>query len=68
MLPEFADVGALPATAGLGTGRLRGAVLGEVLLDVVGDGGAGTVEVQAASQFIGQEGEVERLTVREVVG
>jgi hypothetical protein len=32
---------------------LRGDVLGEVLLDVMGDGRAGTVEVQAAGQFVG---------------
>jgi hypothetical protein len=68
VLPEFADVGALPAAAGLGAGRLRGDMLGEVLLDVMGDGGAGTVEVPAASQFVGQEGEVEGLAVWEDVG
>jgi hypothetical protein len=68
VLPEFADVGALPAAAGLGAGRLRGDVLGEVLLDVMGDGRARTVEVQAASQFVGQEGVVEGLAVREDVG
>lgn len=65
VLPEFADVGALPATTGFGTGRLRGDVLREVLRDVMGDGGAGAVEVQAASQFVSQEGEVERLAVWE---
>lgn len=68
VLPEFADVGALPAAAGFGAGRLRGDVLGEVLLDVVGDRGAGAVEVQTARQFVGQEGEVEGVAVREDVG
>lgn len=68
VLPELADVGALPAAAGLGAGRLRGDVLGEVLLDVVGDSRPGAVEVQTASQFVGQEGEVEGLAVREDVG
>lgn len=68
VLPEFADVGALPAAAGLGTGRLRGEVLGEMLRDIMGDGGTGTVEIQAARQLVGQEGEVEGLTVREDVG
>jgi len=34
----------------------------------VGDGGTGTVEVQAAGQFVGQEGEVEGLAVGEDVG
>jgi hypothetical protein len=68
VLPEFADVGALPAAAGLGAGRLRGDVLGEVLLDIVNNGRAGAVEVQTASQFVGQEGEVEGLAVWEDVG
>jgi len=67
VLPEFADGGALPAAAGFGAGRLRGDMLGEVLLDVVGDGGTRALEVQAASQFVGEEGEVERLAVREDV-
>jgi len=68
VLPEFADVAALPAAARFGAGRLRGDVLGEALLDVMGDGGAGTEEVQTASQFVGQEGEVEGLAVREDAG
>jgi hypothetical protein len=68
VLPEFADVGALPAASGFGAGRLWRNVLGEVLLDVVGDGGPGAVEVQTTGQFVGQEGEVERLAVGEDVG
>ena len=38
------------------------------MLDVVGDGGPGAVEVQAAGQFVGPEGEVEGLAVGEDVG
>jgi hypothetical protein len=64
MLPEFADGRALPAAAGFGAGPLRGDALREVRPDVRGDGGAGAEEVKAAGQFIGQEGEVERLAVR----
>ena len=67
-MPEFTDGCALPAAAGFGAGRLRGDVLGEVLLDVMSDGGTGAVEVQAASQFVGQEGKVERLAVGQDVG
>ncbi|MBE0540725.1 MAG: hypothetical protein IH623_05010 [Verrucomicrobia bacterium] len=53
---------------GLGPGGCGATCLGEVLLDVVGDGGPGAVEVQTTGQFVGQEGEIERLAVGEDVG
>ena len=65
VLPEFADGPGLPAAAGFGAAFGCGNLLGEVLTDVGGDGGAGAVEVMAAGQFIGQEGEVERLAMRQ---
>ena len=64
VLPEFADGGALPPAAGFGPRPLCRHEPGEVLADISGHGGAGTVEVEAASQFVGQEGEVQRLAVR----
>lgn len=68
VLPEFAQGGALPAAAGFGAAFGRGIGLGKVLPDVSGDGGAGALEVKPAGQFIGHEGEVEGLAVREEVG
>ena len=68
MLPKFANGGTLPTAAGLGAGGLRGDELGEVLAHVGGDGGARAVEVEAASQFVGQQGEVEWLRVRQKFG
>ena len=65
VLPEFADGAGLPAAAGLGAAFGRGHLLGEMLADIGGHGGAGAVEVMAAGQFVGQEGEVERLAVRQ---
>lgn len=63
MLPEFADGAGLPAAAGFGAALGRGHLQGEVLADIGGHGGAGAVEVMPAGQFVGQEGEVERLAV-----
>ena len=67
VLPKFADGRALPAAAGFGAAFGRGQRVGEVLADVGGDGGAGAVEVETAGQFVGQEGEVERLAVGQEV-
>ena len=39
--------------------------MGKMLADVGGDGGAGAMEVVAASQFVGQQSEIKRLTVRQ---
>jgi hypothetical protein len=36
-----------------------------MLANVGSDGGAGAMEVVAAGQFIGQQGEIERLAVRQ---
>jgi hypothetical protein len=63
VLPEFADGGALPAAPGFGAGLLGGNQFGEMAADIIGDGGAGTMEAKAAGQFIRKQGEVERLTV-----
>ena len=63
VLPEFADGTGLPAAAGFGPALGRGHLLGKMLADIGGDGGAGTGEVVAAGQFAGQEGEIERLAV-----
>ena len=68
MLPEFAYGGSLPAAAGLGTRSLGSDVLGEMLADIIGHGGAGAMETEALGQFVGQQGEVERLTVRQKFG
>jgi hypothetical protein len=63
VLPEFADGGALPAAAGFGSRLLGGNQFGEMAVDIIGDGGAGTMEAKAAGQLIREQGEVERLTV-----
>jgi len=63
VLPEFADGGALPAAAGFRTRLLGGNPFGEMAAHIIGDSGAGAMEGKAAGQFIGEQGEVERLTV-----
>jgi len=63
VLPEFADGGALPAAAGFGARILRGNQFWEMEAHIFGHGGAGTMEVKASGQFIGEQGEVERLAV-----
>lgn len=65
MLPEFADGAGLPAAARFGAAFGRWHLLWKMLADVGRDGGAGTMEVVAAGQFVGQQGEIERLTVRQ---
>jgi len=39
-----------------------------MLADIIGHGGAGAVEIEALGQFVGQQGKVERLTVRQKFG
>jgi len=68
VLPEFTQGGGLPAAAGLGPRVLRGDRLREMLADIIGHGGAGAVEIEALGQFVGQQGEVEWLTVRQKFG
>jgi hypothetical protein len=68
VLPEFTEGGALPAAAGLGAARQGRGELREVRADVGGHGGAGAMEVELAGQFVSQEGEVERLAVRQDSG
>lgn len=53
---------------GLGPRGRAGTLLGEVLADIGGDGRAGAVEIELTGQFIGQEGEVERLAVGQHAG
>lgn len=67
VLPEFADGAGLPAAARFGAGFGRGGLKGKMLADVSRDGGAGAAEVMAASQFVGQEGKIERLAVGQKV-
>jgi hypothetical protein len=68
MLPEFADGGTLPAATGLGAAFELGNRFGELLPDVGGHGRARTLEPEPAFEFIGQEGEIQGLTVRQDVG
>ena len=65
MLPEFADGGALPAASGFGATFERGHVLGEVLPHVGGHRGTGAMEIEPTGQFVGQQGEIQRLVVRQ---
>ena len=66
VLPELADGAGLPAAARLwaGLGRWR-SERGQMQAAPRGDGGTRAVEVQAASEFIGEEGEIDRAAVRE---
>src|SRR5256885_5115556 len=53
VLPEFADGAGLPATAWFGAAFGREDLLGKMLADVGGDGGAGAMEVVAAGHLGG---------------
>lgn len=68
MLPEFADGGALPAAAGFGAAFEGWNQERKLLPDVSGHGGAGPMEVEFASQFIGQQGKIKRAAVRQEGG
>lgn len=68
MLPEFADGRALPAPAGFGTAFGCGHPVGKVLSNISGDGGAGATKIKLASQFIGQQREVQGLAVWQKTG
>lgn len=59
VLPEFADGGTLPTAAGFGTAFERGDQVRELLSDISGDGSTRTMEVEFASQFIGQQGKIQ---------
>lgn len=63
VLPQFADGADLPAAARFRAAFGRAHLLREVLTDVGGDGGAGTMKVVATGQFVRQESEIERLTM-----
>lgn len=68
VLPEFADGRALPAAARFGTAFEGGHPLWKVLADVSGDRGRRTSEVKLAGQFVGQEGAIEGVAVRQDAG
>jgi len=68
VLPEFAHGGRLPAAARFGPRSLGSDPLREMLANVIGHRGAGAMEVEALGQFVGQQGKVERLTVRQKFG
>jgi len=68
VLPEFADGGTLPAAAGFGAAFQGGDQVGKMLSHVGGDSGAGAVEIEFASQFIGQQGEIKGLAVGQAGG
>ena len=65
VLPEFTDSPGLPTAPGFGAAFGRRSSLRKVLTHVSGDGSAGTTEVMAAGQFIGQESEIKRLAMRQ---
>ena len=55
MLPEFAQAGAFPAAARLGSGRGRTDQEREVTAGVSGDGFAVALEAEAGGEFVGDE-------------
>src|SRR2546422_9486435 len=57
VLPEFADGAGLPATAWFGAAFGREDLLGKMLADVGGDGGAGGMEGVAAGPVVGRQSE-----------
>ena len=63
VLPEFADRPSLPAAAGFGAAFLGGNLQGEMLANISGHCGPGTLEVMTPVQFVGQQGKIERLAV-----
>jgi len=67
VLPELANAGALPATAGLGAGRGRTEQLREVALDVGGHRLTVPVEGEPGGQFVSDELVVGRSLQREEV-
>jgi len=68
VLPEFAHGSGLPAAAGLGSRSLGSDPLREMLADIIGHGGPRAMEIEALGQFVGHQGKVERLTVRQKFG
>ena len=68
MLPEFSNGGALPAAAGFWTGPQRRDPIWKLLSNVSGDRGPGSFEVKATFQFVGQQREIQRLTMRQDLG
>lgn len=60
VLIEFSDGRALPASARFGARRVLSDEGWIMLLDVIGDSGAGALELEAPFQLLGDEGVVER--------
>jgi hypothetical protein len=61
MLIEFSDAGTLPASAGLGAGRLeRAQEPGQASPQMGSQGGARSDETQAPGQFVDYQGKVQR--------
>lgn len=65
VLPELAQGGRFPASARFGAGLEGRGQAGKMGAHVSGDTGAGTLEAEAARQFVGQEREIQRLRMRE---
>ena len=65
MLPQVADSGRFPATPRLGSGRVASHPEREVLLDIPGDGGPGTLEIKTAGQLFGNQRIVEGFAKRQ---
>lgn len=61
VLIEFSDGRALPASARFGAGRSLCDKIWVMLPDIIGDAGAGPLELKATFQLLGDEGVVERL-------
>ena len=65
VLPEFTNGGALPATTRFWATFKGGHQLRELLPDVGGHGGTGAPKPVPAFEFISQEGEIQRLAMRQ---
>ncbi len=63
VLPELADLRALPAPSRAQTGLGPRRRLGEVSRDITGHSRTRTLKAQARSQLIGDQGVIERLAV-----
>lgn len=68
VLPQLADGSGLPAAAWFGTGPKRGHLVGEMQPNIRCYGCPRAVKIEALGQFVGDEGEIERLAMREEVG
>ena len=67
VLPEFAEAGAFPAAAGLGTRFWLADQIGEMSAGKGGDGLPMALETEANGQFIGHQLKVGRLLERDKI-